>query len=253
MAGNGDVPEYEVEFVDHDDRKARFVVRNISPAFANAIRRSMLADVPTMAIDTVRIIENTSVMFDEMIGLRLGLIPLESPPGEFEIGESVSLSLDVSGEATAYSGDLVSADDSVSVADENIPIIDLNEGQRLELEAEAVLDVGSEHVKHQGGVAVGYRNLQRVEPVEEFGEFDDPEPHILRGVIEEDGELVPTETFDHDLRNLYPDERVAIEEIEGTFVFHVETDGSMTVDELVLEAAATMRDRAAMLEEALEL
>lgn len=253
MAGNGDAPAYEVEFVDHDERTARFVVRNVSPAFANAIRRSMLADVPTLAIDSLRIIENTSVMFDEMIALRLGLVPLAAPPGEFELGDSVTLSLDVSGEATAFSGDLVSSDDMVQVADTNIPIIHLTEDQRLELEAEAVLDVGSEHVKHQGGVAVGYRHLQRVEVVDEVGEFDELEPHILRGVIEEDGELVPTESFDHDLRNLYPEEEVVVEDIDGAFVFHVETDGSMSVDDLVLEAAGSMADRAATLQEALEL
>ncbi len=253
MTGTDAVPDYEIEFVERDERNALFVVRDISPAFANAIRRSMLADVPTMAIDTVRVIENTSVMFDEMIGLRLGLVPLSTPPGEFEVGESVTLSLDVSGEGTAYSGDLVSADSMVEPVDENIPIIDLKEDQRLEVEAEAVLDDGGEHVKHQGGVAVGYRHLQRVEVVGDLGEFDEPEPHIVRGVIEEDGELISSDSFDHDLRNLYPDEDVVTEDIEGAFVFHVETDGSMSVDDLILEAAASMTDRAATLEEALEL
>lgn len=253
MTDNGNVPDYEIEFVEHEERSALFVVRDITPAFANAIRRSMLADVPTLAIDTIRVIENTSVMFDEMIGLRLGLVPLRTPPGEFEEGDSVTLSMDVIGEGTAFSGDLVSADSEVEPVDENIPIIDLNEGQRLELEAEAVLETGSDHVKHQGGVAVGYRHLQRVEVVDDFGEFDEPEPHIVRGVIEEDGELITTESFGHDLRNRYPDEEVITEDVPGAFVFHVETDGSMSVDDLVLEAAASMADRAATLEEALEL
>ncbi|MFP4629028.1 MAG: DNA-directed RNA polymerase subunit D [Halobacteriales archaeon] len=244
---------YDVTFVERDERRAVFVVRDISPAFANGIRRAILADVPTMAIDTVRVIENTSVMFDEMIALRLGLVPLNTPPDEFEVGDEVTLGLDVTGEATVYSGDLVSADSQVVPVDENIPIIDLKEGQRLEVEADAVYQPGSEHVKHQGGVAVGYTHLRRVEVVGDLGEFEEPAPVIVRGAIEEDGELVPTEAFDNDLRNRYPDEEIEVVAVPGAFVFHVESDGSMSVDELVVAAASTLGDRARELEEALQL
>jgi DNA-directed RNA polymerase subunit D len=245
--------EYEVQFIDRDDRKARFLVRGVTPAFANGVRRAILADVPTFSIDTVRVVENSSVMFDEQIGLRLGLVPLTTPPDDFEIGDEVTLSLDVSGPGTAYSGDLVSSDDLVQPADENIPIIDLKEDQRLEVEADAVLDVGREHAKHQGGVAVGYRHLQRVEVVDELDEFADQEPQILRGVIEEDGQLIPTEEFDHDLTQRYDGKEVEVHDVENAFVFHVETDGSLTVDELVTRAAETLADRADELEEAVKL
>src|SRR6056297_3345416 len=199
--------DYEVEFIERGDREARFLVRGATPAFANGIRRAIVADVPTLSIDTVRFIENSSVMFDEQIGLRLGLVPLTTPAGEFEIGDEVTLSIDVEGPETAYSGDIVTSEAMVEPADENVPIIDLKEGQRLEVEADAKLDVGREHAKHQGGVAVSYRHLQRVEVVGEKGEFDDDEPQILRGVIEEaaaehavgdaeNGDLVATEEFD---------------------------------------------------------
>ncbi|WP_092699904.1 DNA-directed RNA polymerase subunit D [Halovenus aranensis] len=256
--------EYEVQFVDRSERHARFVVRPITPAFANGIRRAMIADVPTFSIDTVRVVENSSVMFDEQIGLRLGLVPLTTPPGEFEIGDEVTLSLDVSGPDTAYSGDIVSSDEMVSVADEHIPIIDLKEGQRLEFEADAVLDTGREHAKHQGGVAVGYRHLQTVEVTGDKSEFDDGDPHILRGVIEEqaaehadadaeNGELVSTDAFDNDLTNRYPDKELAVRDVQDAFVFDVETDGSFSVDDLVRQAAGTLESRAAELKETVQL
>ena len=41
--------DYEVEFIDVDEREARFLVRGITPAFANGIRRAMVADVPTLS------------------------------------------------------------------------------------------------------------------------------------------------------------------------------------------------------------
>jgi DNA-directed RNA polymerase subunit D len=260
--------EYEVQFVERGKHDARFVARPITPAFANGIRRAMIADVPTLSIDTVRVIENSSVMFDEQIGLRLGLVPLSTPPGEFEIGDTVTLSLDVEGPNTAYSGDLVSADGMVGPADENVPIIDLKQGQRLEIEAEAVLDVGREHAKHQGGVAVGYRHLQRVEAVGDRSEFGDDEPRILRGVIEEqaaehavatngsdpeNGALVATETFDNDLSKRYPGKDLEVHDVENAFVFDVETDGSFSVDDLVVQAVNSLEDRAVELKETVQL
>ncbi len=246
--------EYDVEFVEREDRKARFLVRGVTPAFANGIRRAMIADVPTMAIDTVRFVENSSVMFDEQLALRLGLVPLTTPPeGEFTEDDTVTLSIDVEGPATAYSGDLVSSDDLVQPADENVPIIELKDDQRLEAEADAVLNRGKDHAKHQGGVAVGYRHLQRVEVGDDVPEFEEQERRIVRGVIEEDGELVPTSEFDHDLTNRYPGKEVRVEDVPNAFVFHVETDGSFTVDELVTRAVDSIEARAIELEEAVQL
>jgi len=256
--------DYDVTFIDRADRHARFLVRDVTPAFANGIRRAMIADVPTLSIDTLRVIENSSVMFDEQIGLRLGLVPLTTKPDEFEHGDEVTLTLDVSGPATAYSGDLQCEDPTVEPADTNIPIIDLKEDQRLQVEADAVLDTGKDHAKHQGGVAVGYRHLQYVEVLGERGEYEDEESRILRGVIEErapehaagdttQGELVPTEAFDHDLTNRYPDKKLAVHDVENAFVFDVETDGSFSVDDLVTQAVGTIESRANELEKAVQL
>ncbi|MDS0294742.1 DNA-directed RNA polymerase subunit D [Halogeometricum luteum] len=253
--------DFEVEFIERDDRKARFLVRGMTPAVANGIRRAMIADVPTFSVDTVRFVENSSVMFDEMIGLRLGLVPLTTDLDDFEEGDVVTLALDVEGPATAYSGDIETSDGLVQPADQNVPIIELKEGQRLELEADAVLGRGKEHAKHQGGVAVGYRHLHRVEVVGDASEFDEQEPNILRGVIEEqaaehaadegaqNGDLVPTEAFDNDLTKRYPGKEVEVHDVPGAFVFHVETDGSFTVEELVRRAVESISDRAAELEE----
>ena len=256
--------EYEVTFIDRDDRSATFLVRGVTPAFANGIRRAMIADVPTLSIDTVRVIENSSVMFDEQIALRLGLVPLTTPD-DYEPDDIVTLAIDVEGPATAYSGDLVSSDEKVQPAEENVPIIDLKEGQRLELEADARLGYGKDHAKHQGGVAVGYRHLQRVEVVGDKGEFESEEPEIIRGVIEDrgmsetsqaagdDGELVKAETFDNDLTARYPGKEVIVEDVPNAFVFDVETDGSMSIDELVLKAVESLHARADELERAVQL
>ena len=253
---------FDVEFVDRTDRSARFLVRGLTPALANGIRRAMVADVPTFSVDTLRVVENSSVMFDEMIGLRLGLVPLTTPLDDYEVGETVTLAMDVTGPATAASGDIETSDELVQPADDDVPIIELKENQRLELEAEAVLDSGKSHAKQQAGVAVGYRHLQRTEAVGDRGEFDgDDGTQIVRGVIEEgaaeaaavdatDGDLVLTDEFGNDLRERYPDTEVRVEDIPGAFVFHVESDGSFSVEELVVRAAESIGVRATELRDA---
>lgn len=54
-------------------------------AFANAFRRLMLSEVPSMAIEKVYIYNNTSIIPDEVLAHRLGLIPLRANPLLFQM------------------------------------------------------------------------------------------------------------------------------------------------------------------------
>ena len=68
----------EVQILQKTDDYLRFIVKGIDVSLVNALRRIMLIEVPAMAIDDVVIIENSSVLYDEIIAHRLGLIPLRS-------------------------------------------------------------------------------------------------------------------------------------------------------------------------------
>lgn len=60
----------------------------VDAAIANALRRILIAEIPTMAIDRTLIFQNTSVMPDENLAHRLGLVPILSDARQFPyVGE----------------------------------------------------------------------------------------------------------------------------------------------------------------------
>lgn len=70
------VPLLEVQELTRD--RIKFVLSNTDVSVANALRRIMIAEVPTLAIDLVTIEENSSVHQDEFLAHRLGLLPIDS-------------------------------------------------------------------------------------------------------------------------------------------------------------------------------
>ncbi len=74
--GNRRAPKVDVRKLDAN--YCEFVLSETDASVANALRRIMIAEVPTIAIDLVEIEINTTVLNDEFIAHRLGLIPLVS-------------------------------------------------------------------------------------------------------------------------------------------------------------------------------
>lgn len=138
-------------------------LKGIPLQYANALRRICLNGVPVFAIDTVDIIENSSVLADEGIAHRLGMIPLKTDSSRFvehskckcnsETGCSncrVMLMID-SGDSestrTITSNELTSEDEYVKPTSDKVPIVVIAPGQRLKIEAYARLGRGTEHAK----------------------------------------------------------------------------------------------------------
>ncbi|KAJ4296137.1 DNA-directed RNA polymerase core subunit rpc40 [Collariella sp. IMI 366227] len=68
---------FRIEFHQNDPLEASFSLIGCDASIANAFRRIMIADIPTLAIETVFINNNTSVIQDEVLAHRLGLIPFK--------------------------------------------------------------------------------------------------------------------------------------------------------------------------------
>ncbi|EFA07284.1 DNA-directed RNA polymerases I and III subunit RPAC1 [Tribolium castaneum] len=76
---------FRVVIVRSEENELEFDLIGIHPFLANTFRRLMLSDVPTMAIEKVHILNNTSIIQDEVLAHRLGLIPLKADPRLFEM------------------------------------------------------------------------------------------------------------------------------------------------------------------------
>lgn len=68
----------KLDIIDLSKYTIKFLLKDCHISIANALRRVIIAEVPTMAIDLVYINENSSVLHDEMLAHRLGLLPFKS-------------------------------------------------------------------------------------------------------------------------------------------------------------------------------
>ncbi|KAL5463431.1 hypothetical protein EMCRGX_G032326 [Ephydatia muelleri] len=70
--------------LDIEEMVMVFDMVGVDAAIANSIRRVLIAEVPTMAIEKVYILNNTSIIQDEVLAHRLGLIPINADPRKFK-------------------------------------------------------------------------------------------------------------------------------------------------------------------------
>ncbi|MBN2111429.1 MAG: DNA-directed RNA polymerase subunit D [Methanosarcinaceae archaeon] len=262
--------EIDVLEISGSKRSAKFVLSNVSAAFANGIRRAALSDVPTLAIDDVNIYNNTSVLFDEQLALRLALVPLTAnmddfvPVQECSCGGAecpackVSLTLSAEGPKMVYSGDLISSDETVFPADTNIPVIDLKEGQKVVLEAIAHAGYGYQHAKWQAGVACGYKNMPVVtfENCDKCGACIQECPQNIIKMGPEGAEISKEDIFKCILCRLCEEiceiNAITVSQDDNSFIMTMESDGSYTIQELIINAGKTIKDKAVRMMEILD-
>ncbi|RLJ09563.1 MAG: DNA-directed RNA polymerase subunit D [Candidatus Aenigmatarchaeota archaeon] len=247
----------KIKIVSKTDEKITFVLSGATPAFANALRRIMVSEVPTMAIEWVDFYENNSVFFDEMIAHRLGLIPLRFDPDKFNFTDEcvcngkgcpscqVVFVIDKTGPCMVYSGDMKSSNKDVQPIDPGFPIVELFPGQKLKLEAVAVLGRGKEHAKWQAANAA-----YQYYPVLKTKDVKNPEKikkKCPKGILSvKAGKLVLDDPIKCDLCRACAEQSEGVE-IEGDptrFIFRVETVSGLKPEEIVSKAAEILGKKA---------
>lgn len=184
-----------IKILERDNNHIVIEFSDIPRQYVNALRRLSISQVPTFAIDDVVVLENSSVMHDEAIAHRLGLIPLRTDLERFVMPHNcdcnstlgcskcrVLLVLDAESQdktKVITSADLISEDDVVKPVNSEIPIVSLAPGQKLKFEAYARLGTGKSHAKWQPTSVAVVKDSKR------------EEDSIL--VIESNGALTPEE------------------------------------------------------------
>lgn len=179
-----------LDVITKDSEKIAIKLKGVPLQYANALRRVCLNGVPVFAIDTVDIIENTSVLPDEGLAHRLGLIPLKTDLSKYNESDKILLVLD-SGESeetrAVLSGELSSEDESVKPVSEKIPIVQLAPGQKIKIECYARLGRGTEHAKWNSSnismLTDTDKDDEKILTVESTGALN-PEQIVLEGVQE---------------------------------------------------------------------
>lgn len=262
----------DVEILEEKDYTLRFALKGTGHAYANALRRAMIAEVPAMAVEDVIMIENTSVLYDEVIAHRLGLVPIKTDLDAYVLPEECDCkselgcskcraSFTLESEAVdeplmVYSSDLKPEGDATPVSG-SIPIVKLGPTQKLKLEVYARLGRGLEHAKWQPVSACSYKYIPKVTlHADNLANPDEVirvcPTHVYAGdpenkIVVRD-ELACTLCMDCvekavpvDSKKTFP---VKIEGDETSFLFYVESTGALPPKRIVEEASKVLEKKA---------
>lgn len=266
----------EVGVLEKNRNRLRLHVKNIPLHILNAIRRVVISEVPTMAIDSVVFTVNSSVFYDEIVAHRLGLIPLtseaalekyRSPEECREASEGAIFTEDCfakfdlvaknppeSGKPMIiYSRDLKPSDPDVKPVYDNIPILILGPGHEIRLEAYARLGRGREHSKWSPVSVATHKYVPKIEI-----DYNKCDPGNCGKCVElcpknvfelRDSKLVVLEekVFDCTLCRLCeascPKGAIRVGYLQDEFILTIESTGALSPKRILLEAVKVLNSK----------
>lgn len=249
----------QVEIRELTENKVRFVVSGTDTSVVNALRRAMVAEVPKLAIEEVTVYDNTSALFDEMVAHRLGLVPIPTDLNLLNFREqcvckgegcpncTVLYTLSKEGPGTVYSGDLQPTDRKWEIKDKRIPIVKLLSGQRVMLEATAILGTSKQHAKWQVVTAAGYKYYPVIELLSSECPEDGACAKVAPAVFSyENGQVRVKDPeaykFSGEALKMCKD-HIKVDFRRDKFVFKLETDGALPAKEVLTRAIAALKDK----------
>jgi len=250
----------EIQILEKTDDYMRFIVKGVNVPLVNALRRIMLAEVPAMAINEVVILENSSMLNDEILAHRMGLIPIKTDLDSYNLPEECPcksefgcnlcrLTLTLETEATektitVYSGDLKSENPDVKPVNDKILIVKLAPEQKIKLEAYARLGKGKDHAKWQPVSMCTYKYLPQIKiDSKRCNACAECVKLCPEKVLIDMEEGIKTQdviecTLCMDCVDACPQNPPAIETSwdKEAFVFKIESTGALPVERILLEA-----------------
>ncbi len=257
----------KLEKIKEEKKKNKLVLllKDSEEIFANTIRRLIIEEVPTLAVEDLEIKDNSSALYDEMLGLRLGLIPIKTDLKSYELKENckckgegcaqceLKITLKVGKKGYVYAEDAQSDDPKCIFAYPKMPVVKLLARQRVDILMTAILGKGREHAKWSPGWA-----YYKKEPVLKVGKVADPEfiaSKCSDGVLVLKGnklEVDEEKIYDSNMLEYYAelDKGISLEYTDN-LIFTVESWGQLSTKEMLLQSAGILIEKAEELEKQL--
>ena len=269
-----------IKIISKNTEEIIFDITGIEPPLANALRRILISEVPTMAIDTVIINQNTSIIPDEVLSHRLGLIPILAEAEDFEekkenedFNENNSIKFELKVKcykdnkgnivnSSIYSNSLkfiplgkqnerFKGSEEIKVVYDNILINKMRPGQEINLECYCIKGIGKTHAKWSPVSTAYYRLLSNINFISEIKGKD----------AEELKELCPKKVFDikgnkafvKNIRNCTTcrecirNEKfcgmIELGKVTDHYEFHIESVGIYSPESLFYKALNVLKDK----------
>ena len=242
-----------IKKLSEKDGIARFLVKEADTAFMNAFRRTVMNNVPVLAVDEISIYENTSIFFDELLGNRLGMLPIKTDVKGYKKKDKVKLTLEKEGPCTVYSSDIKCSDPKVEIACKNVPIVKLDEKQKIKVEMEAVMGTGKKHSKWQAAL-VSYSNLPKIELKDKKASLKEVLKACPKGILKtERNKIAFIDPYKCDLCKACEEAgELKLTYEPNAFILSVESFGSLTVKEIFWEAVKSLGEKNKQFKEAVK-
>ncbi|CAL1280132.1 unnamed protein product [Larinioides sclopetarius] len=276
--------EFQIKIMrlDEENMDMEFDMIGIGPPIANAIRRILLAEIPTMAIDKIHLYNNTTVIPDEVLTHRIGLVPIKVDPRSFiskanddEEGtedDTIQFELKVKchkDEKDKLKGNKVTSGDlkfvpignqrnmyiDIRPVHEDILLAVLKQGHEIDLKAFCYKNIGREHAKFSPVVVATYRLhpqlrlLNRITGQRALTLAECFPKGVIKISKKDDVDVAKVA----DVRKIKCSRNVFLHDelkddvevctVKNHYIFTVESAGALTPDKLVPEAINILKEK----------
>lgn len=258
----------QFHILENEKSKMVLLWENSNHHIANSMRRVMQTEIPTMAIHIVQVFENSSVIPDEMLVHRLGLLPLNSETvGNFLLAhecpcmsrqcENCSVSIDLhftclDAYANVTSRDLMTSNSSVfPVHDSTLPydlcdgsesilIAKLKRHQQLQIKCVARKGTGLKNAKWSPVVAIVQRKCPVINVDHELERYVKEGNSVYKSMLKHNpinGEL----ELDSKAKQQVNDTQIDFSKNVSLFV--IETNGALSPSSVLLQSIQVLKKR----------
>ncbi|MBT4446504.1 DNA-directed RNA polymerase subunit D [archaeon] len=244
-----------------DKLKVRFEIEKTSESFVNSIRRMVVEEVPTLAVEDMTVRQNSSALFDEMLALRIGLTPIKTdlssyslPTSPEEVEErsarcTLEMELKVGKKGVVYAENATSKDPKCTFVHPKMPLVKLHAKQKVDVSLLAVMGQGKDHTKWAPG-HVWFGNKPSLTIKQDAKLLEENKGKYPPQIFDKSGKISQKQIEELNLFDSVDrvcDDLIKVSYADNDFVVDAESWGQLSVGEMLSTAGKMLAEKAAEL------